>query len=190
MMKTKIILSLAFMFFTGLAFAQGNLPVNVSNSLINWTGHAEVGSYAPHGTLYFKSGSILVNKSEITSAILSIDMKSMKQENEHLLEHLKSDDFFDVEKYPFSTILIEKVVNGTAFGQLTIKNKTLPFQCRVNVGQGSSMITISGKVVIDRTKYGIIYNSGNFFSGLGDKAIRNTFDIDFKIEVPQPVKQS
>ena len=187
-MKTKIILSLALVLFAGMAYAQVNLPINVSNSVINWTGHAEVGSYAPQGTLYFKSGSISIDKGEITSGLLTLDMKSMKQENEHLLEHLKSDDFFDVEKFPTSTILIEKIVNGTAFGQLTVKNKTQSFQCPINIVQRSATITINGKAVIDRTKFGIIYNSGNFFSGLGDKAIRNTFDIEFKIEVTRPQK--
>ena len=88
-MKTKIILSLAIVLFAGMAYAQVNLPINVSISVINWTGHAEVGSYAPQGTLYFKSGSISIDKGEITSGLLTLDMKSMKQENEHLLEHLK-----------------------------------------------------------------------------------------------------
>jgi hypothetical protein len=33
-------------------------------------------------------------------------------------------------------------------------------------------------VVIDRTKYGIKYGSGDFFDDLGDRAILNDFDLD------------
>jgi polyisoprenoid-binding protein YceI len=166
---------------TNVLFAQSNLSVDVTKSIINWTGHADIGTYAPAGTLNVKDGSVHMNAGSITTASITIDMNSMKQDNEHLLEHLKSDDFFNVEKYPESTININRVSNGVAYGQLKIKDKTLPFQCPVLITTSAGPITITGKAVIDRTKFGIIYNSGNFFSGLGDKAIRNTFDIGFVI---------
>lgn len=181
-MKTNFIITAIFCLVAKSLFAQSNLIIDTKNSVINWTGHAELGTYAPAGTLNFKDESTIQTKDAIiTGALLVIDMKSMKQENENLLSHLKSEDFFDVEKYTLSTLKIERITNDIAYGHLTIKDKTLPFQCAVTVKKENNHYIISGNTTIDRTKFGIIYNSGNFFSGLGDKAIRNTFDINFKL---------
>ena len=49
----------------------------------------------------------------------------------------------------------------------------------------ASGIMVTSNIIIDRTSYGIIYNSGSFFSGLGDKAIRNTFDVSFTVITAQ-----
>ncbi len=180
-MKTIITLIATILISITRADAQTQFTVDTKTSIINWTGHAEVGSYAPAGTLNLASGSISLRDGKITSAALKIDMKSMQQSNTNLLNHLKSEDFFDVERFPFSELVINKVVNGVAYGQLTVKGKAAPFSCPVTVTQSEKQLTISGNTVIDRTKYGIIYNSGSFFSGLGDKAIRNTFDVSFTI---------
>ena len=180
-MKSRIILTAIFICIANVLFAQTTLSIDTKNSIINWTGHAEVGSYAPKGTLNVKEGVVKFNRRLITGGTLTVDMKSMSQENENLLAHLKSDDFFDVEKYPVSVLKIERISKNIAYGKLTMKNKTLPFECPITIKQEKDRFTITGSALIDRTQYGIIYNSGNFFSGLGDKAIRNTFEIEFRI---------
>lgn len=44
--------------------------------------------------------------------------------------------------------------------------------------------TYTGTLKIDRTKFGIVYNSENFFKDLvADKIINNEFDVTFKIIV-------
>ncbi len=182
-MKTNLIIIFIIFLLNNRLSAQTTFPVNTVNSIITWTGHAEVGSYAPAGTLKLKDGTVTVKEKQSIAAKITVDMGSMKQDNEHLLEHLKSSDFFDVLKYPVSTIKIDRVINGNAYGKLTIKNKTLPFQSPVTIDIKDGITTISGKTIVDRTKYGIIYNSGNFFSGLGDKAIKNTFDVAFNISL-------
>ncbi len=180
-MKNLIIIALCF--FAVTASAQKTQNIDAKNSMLNWTGHAEIGSYAPAGTLAFKSGQVKFKGDQISSAVLLVDMKSLAQQNNNLAEHLKSEDFFDVEKYPQSTIKINKIENGKAYGELTIKNKTLPVVCPVNISKSDGKTTITGTLVIDRTSYGITYNSGSFFSGLGDKAIRNTFEVSYKVVV-------
>ncbi len=181
MKKLTLTITTILLLSTSL-FAQNKLSIDLKKSTLIWTGHAEVGTYAPKGTLNIKEGSILQNKEfKIMGAVLLIDMKSMNQDNEHLLSHLKSEDFFDVEKYQTSTVKIEKISDGIAYGQLTIKGRTQAFQCPVTIKKENSHFVISGNTIIDRTKFGIIYNSGNFFTNLGDKAIRNTFDIEFNL---------
>lgn len=161
--------------------AQQKLNVDIEKSTINWTGHAEIGSYAPTGTINIKSGTVKLKKGEVVAAEIFIDMNTLKHENEDMTSHLKSEQFFDVKKFPLSVINIARIVNRKANGTLTIKNKTGSISVPVEIAKTSFGLTISGKTTIDRTKYGVIYNSTSFFSGLGDNAIRNKFDIDFKI---------
>lgn len=180
-MKTKfILLALACLSHT-LLFAQKNIAIDAKASTLTWTGHAEIGSYAPQGTLNFSSGTVSFKGETVVGADLAIDMKTMQQSNNDLVTHLKSADFFDVETYPVAAIKITRIAGGQAYGKLTIKNKTQPFSCPVAIVTANKQYTITGKTVIDRTKYGIIYNSGSFFSNLGDHAIRNTFEVEFKV---------
>lgn len=180
-MKAINIFTLILCLTENLLFAQDKLTLDCRSSMINWTGHAQIGTYAPAGTLNFKAGQATMNDGAIKSGFFVIDMKSMKQDNEHLLEHLKSSDFFDVESYPESTIRIDKISNNQAYGGLTIKGRSQPFNCLVTVRRENGRYIISGKAVIDRTAYGVTYNSDSFFTGLGDKAISNTFDVSFTL---------
>jgi polyisoprenoid-binding protein YceI len=108
-------------------------------------------------------------------------MNSMSQDNPDLLHHLKSSDFFDVEHFPAALIHIDRVANNTVFGSMTIKGKSAPIQSPIKISQSNGRFAISGKVTLDRTQYGIVYNSKSFFSGLGNQAIRNTFEVEFTL---------
>ena len=115
------------------------------------------------------------------NAHLVVDMNSMAQENTDLLHHLKSADFFDVEHYPTATIDLDHYTTQTVSGKLTIHGKSSPFQAPVQITPAGDHFIVTGKVNLDRTRYGIVYNSQSFFSGLGDKAIRNDFNVEFSI---------
>lgn len=157
------------------------LPVDEKASVLRWTGHAEVGSYAPSGTLRLKEGSLTFEAGRFAGARLLIQMDSLEQENADLAHHLKSEDFFDVAHYPTATIQIDRLISGQAYGSLMIRGKTTPVEIPVQVSQAGEHFQVAGKVTLDRTKYGITYNSTNFFSGLGNKAIRNSFEVEFVV---------
>lgn len=165
----------------GLAQGKLTLPVDTKASSLHWTGHAEVGSYAPAGTLRFREGQLAFAGECFLGARLLVDMSSMEQSNTDLVQHLLSADFFDVEHYPTAVIEIERFERGTVFGSLTIRGKATPFESPVRVSETGGQFSVSGKVSLDRTRYGIVYNSTSFFSGLGDKAIRNQFDVEFTV---------
>jgi len=167
---------------TAAAHAQ-SLPIDRTASSLSWTGHAEVGTYAPTGSLAVKGGEVVFRNGNFTAADLSIDMTSLSQSNTDLAHHLKSADFFDVDHFPTATVHIDKLENGIVFGTLTLKNKTAPFQSPVQIKADGQRFTITGHVQLDRTTYGIVYNSSSFFSGLGNKAIRNTFEVEFNLTV-------
>ena len=164
-----------------VAQVRQSLPIDQKASSLTWTGHAEVGTYAPSGSLSIREGHILLEKGSLLGAEVAIDMNSMTQSNPDLLHHLKSSDFFDVEHYPTAVIKVDRITNGIVFGSITIKGKSAPFQSPVKVAESDGHFVISGKVTLDRTQYGIIYNSTSFFSSLGNTAIRNTFEVEFSL---------
>ena len=165
------------------------LPIDTKATTLTWTGHAEVGTYAPSGTLAVTAGQVSVSGGRFTGALMTIDMKSLSQSNADLTHHLKSPDFFDVDHFPTSTLKLEQFdkTRSTVAGTLTVKGKSVPFTAPVTLAAAGSQFTVTGKVTLDRTAYGIVYNSSNFFSGLGDKAIRNTFEVEFKVVALGPL---
>ena len=104
--------------------------------------------------------------------------------NQKLVGHLKSDDFFGVEKYPTSSFEITsatKFSNGkaTVSGKLSIKGKTENISFDV-VKNGSAYIA---KVDVDRSKFDVRYGSDSFFDNLGDKVIDDIFTLDIKLQL-------
>jgi polyisoprenoid-binding protein YceI len=73
------------------------------------------------------------------------------------------------------------VNNDHVTGNLTIKGITHPVSFDANVSIAGDTLTATGKLVIDRTKYGIKFRSGNFFTNLGDTLIYNDFDLNVNI---------
>jgi polyisoprenoid-binding protein YceI len=96
--------------------------------------------------------------------------------------HLKSDDFFSVQKFPTSTFVISKIDSkgGDQYvvkGNLTIKGITneVEFPATIQIAKGQ--VSAQAKIVVDRTKFDIRYRSGNFFENLGDKVIDDNFEM-------------
>ena len=101
--------------------------------------------------------------------------------------HLKSDDFFGVEKYPTASFKITKVeANGTngkykVTGDITIKEttKSISFDTQL-VTEGDKVIAVSD-ITIDRSEFDVRYGSGSFFDNLGDKTIYDDFTLQVKL---------
>lgn len=170
--------------------------VVTEQSTVNWNGKKVVGEHS--GNIKLQDGELIVNGDQVTGGNLVIDMTSITntdltdaEQNGQLVGHLKSDDFFGVEKYPTATFKITSIspienatagaANYNVTGDLTIKDKTeqVSFPATITVNNG--VATAKADVTIDRTKYDIRYGSSNFFEGLGDKAINNDFTVSFDV---------
>ena len=187
--KLAVVLALV-LWAVAPAFAQ-SFQVNKDESSIKWTGKKVTGSH--HGTIAIKSGNLEVKNHQLAGGNLVVDMTSIKdldltdpEWNKKLIGHLSSDDFFGVEKYPVSRLVIKKVEpKGDSLyhisGDLTIKGITQPVEFDSNIAISGNKLEASGTVPVDRTKYGIKYGSGSFFSNLGDKMIDDIFTLDFSL---------
>ena len=119
------------------------------------------------------AGSFVVDMTSITNTDLKDD-----DSNQKLVGHLKSDDFFGVEKYPTATFDLKestKFSNGkaTVSGEITIKGKKENISFEVE----RSGKEYSATVDIDRSKFDVRYGSKKFFDNLGDRAINDIFTL-------------
>ena len=165
-------------------------------STLGWEGKAV--THGHNGTMQFTDGSLLVKGSSIVGGTVTVNMKTMvatdikdAESQGKFVGHMSSDDFFGVEKFPTSIFKIVSVTpikgavanadNVTIAGDLTIKGVTQRISFPAKAGVKDGVAAASGKVTIDRTKFGLKYGSKSFFDTLGDKAIYDTFDLTFNV---------
>jgi len=91
-----------------------------------------------------------------------IDMASTFSDAEKLTGHLKSPDFFDVEKYPQSTFDVTEIKAGdngtyTVAGNFTLHGVTKNISFPATVTQGTDTVTIKAEFDIKRKDFGIVY---------------------------------
>jgi len=195
MNRIGIILLLSFI-TVPVMNAQQKYVANTGASTINWEGQKIIGSNHA-GTINLKSGWLQVNGNAITGGNFVIDMNSIRNNDlkddaskERLVGHLKSDDFFGVEKYPVSNLVItggSEFTDNTAKvrGNLTIKDATHPVEFTVSVKKTGGSLVYTAQIAFDRSLYEVRYGSGKFFSNLGDNAIKDEILLDVKLVVSE-----
>lgn len=90
----------------------------------------------------------------------SIDTKTINTGNESRDNHLKSDSYFDAEKYPEITVksISFKHKSGSDYigtFNLTIKDKTNPVEIPFTYTENSGTASFKGTLKIKRTDYGV-----------------------------------
>ena len=151
-------------------------------STLAWTGHAEAGNWAPQGTIRLREGTLVAEGLAVRAARLVVDMASIAHEQAQLAEHLRGPDFFDAVKFPTAVFELREFKNGQASGTLTLKGIRRPvaFPVAVEAVPGGGL-RLRGTATLDRTAFGINYNSSAFFQNLGSYAIRNDFQVAFDV---------
>jgi len=183
-----------FLLFAGLLLllnsmnAQQKLTADAGKTKLEWLGEKVTGKH--DGVISLQSGWLVWKDNKIQSGEFVIDMTSMTSfENlDKLLGHLKSDDFFGVEKYPTAKLVITESTafdKGTATvkGNLTIKGVTNPVEFKAAYQKKDDGSWFFANIVIDRTKYNVRFGSGSFFDNLGDKTIYDEFKLKVSLLV-------
>lgn len=187
MKRTSLIVLITVLLIFPLS-AQKKHTADPTATQITWTGKKLGKEHV--GTIGLKEGYISIDKNAITGGEFLVDMTSIKNTdiedekmNGMLIGHLKSDDFFGVEKYPAAKLVLtgsSKFVNGTATvkGNMTIKGATNPVEFTVQEAATGGVKTYKALITVDRTQYDVKYGSGKFFTDLGDKAISDEFTLE------------
>jgi polyisoprenoid-binding protein YceI len=194
----KLILALSLVVsMLQLGFAnEASYKVDVDQSKLEWHGKKVTGEH--NGLINIKSGSLQFKDDMLAGGEFEIDMKSIvnldlesEEWNTKLVNHLKSDDFFSVEKFPTAMFKITEAksykdeksnANYWIKGDLTVKGKTNPLEFAAKVDKSEEGVSASATMVVDRSKYDVRYGSGSFFEGLGDKLIYDDFDMKVSLQ--------
>lgn len=175
--------------------AVNNLTVDPANSSLNWTAKKFGGQH--NGTVKLAKGTLSVNGKKLVGGSFTMDMTSITDVditnadfNKKLTDHLRSEDFFSVEKNPTSTFKITKATpianakageaNYNITGDLTIKGISNAVSFPATVKLNGNNAEAVAKIEIDRTKYDIKYRSA-LLGTAADKIIDDTFTIDVKL---------
>src|SRR6187402_2908472 len=157
--------------------------IDVSKSIIKWEGKKITGEH--EGTVNFKDGYLVFKNKKLTGGSFTADMKTLSNtdqtgESKTKLEgHLRSEDFFSIDKNPTSTLVFKSIAskgNNSYLinADLTIKGITNSIQFDLVVTPHKA----TAEFEINRTKYDIKYGSGSYFDDLGDKTIYDDFELN------------
>lgn len=172
-MKSTILLSAILAFSISMQAEE----IDLSKSSFNWRASKITGDFHT-GPIKMSKALMKDGKGEFVADLQSIGETTLQGEwKTKFLTHIKSEDFFNVKKYPTAKLKVEKIDNGFMYGKLSIKDKTHD----VSVAFNKKDKTYTGVLGFDRTKFNMIYGSGNFFKNLGDKVISDTVTLEFKI---------
>lgn len=168
--------------------AQGRLTADAEKTTLLWLGEKVTGEHS--GTIKLKDGWLNWQDNRIVSGEFRVDMATIKDvDGSSKLEgHLKSDDFFGTDKFPFSKLVItgsDSFEKGTASvrGNLTIRDVTNPVEFKATVQKKDDGTWFYTNITIDRSKYNIRFGSGSFFDNLGDRLIYDEFKLRINLLV-------
>ena len=197
----KIIFLITLSVFTLFAIATkphtDHVRVDSEKSTVKWKGSKITEGH--DGFIKIQEGVLMIEHGTLVGGSISIDMNTITNsdiESEKykakLEGHLKSDDFFYVEKFPISTLKIREAIKTavpggdlrssyTIVADLTIKGitHTIDFVADVNINKLEFSAT--AKIKIDRTQWDIKYHSGNYVKDLGDKLILDEIEFDISL---------
>ena len=164
--------------------AEQTLTVDTANSDVKWTAYHKGGLNPRFGTTQttgvfsvengnLVSGSLITDISSLTTDPKSVDPAITDGKTSSDLDmHLKSADFFDVDKYPsvkFDITKVEDLPAGTVSkvegankqvsGNLTIKDKAVNVTFPAKVDVTDSKINLVSKFTINRQDWGLAYGA-------------------------------
>jgi len=176
---------------------EGTFPIDLAESPVEWLGRNLINKH--WGTIPLKSGELHFSDGRLSGGEFVLNMPAMEctdlaghELHDVLIGHLKSDDFFDTDRYPEARLVIESsepIENREAGeqnlrvqGSLTLCGETRPLSFEAAAG-----FTDEGKpaaqtaFAIDRTEWNVIYGSGKFFKRLAGHLVNDLIELQIRI---------
>jgi len=127
------------------------IPIDTTKSAFEFEGFAPGKSHV--GTFENWTGTLTILDGKIISAKGTIDPASVKTDSAGVDRHLKTDDFFDVAKYPEITIVSKTIGDGNVVADLTFRGVTKEINFPANITSNS----IAAEFALDTTPFAFKY---------------------------------
>ena len=176
-----------------MAVAEDVVAVEASN-IIEWTGRKVGGAHM--GGLTISESTIKVEEG-VVSGNITIDMNSITctdieagEDNDKMIGHLRSADFFDIDAAPTASFIItsstkdeenENYYNIT--GDLTIKGITNAIEFPAMIVNEDGKTLIEASFAFDRTDFGIEYGSKSIIGKLAGKFIYDEIELKMNVKL-------
>lgn len=161
--------------------------IDLRKSTVHWKGTKMRGTGKHEGEIEFIEGYFVTENNQLKGGSFTIDMSTISVTDipqhepvprKRLNDHLKSLDFFDVEKFPtsqFNITNVKKITSDSLMisGNLTLKDITKNIEFGANY-KGKLFTT---KFTLDRFKWNIAYEGNLADKTLVDKDIELTIDL-------------
>ncbi|MBO9566858.1 MAG: YceI family protein [Niastella sp.] len=167
----------------------------IRESFVNWKGTHAMGKNGHQGyikplagTLAFDtSGAIVGGYFELDMNTITLTDKNDTSSDNGVVSHLKDPDFFDVKKFPRGTFQLTKAIKTSSdsayyiTGQLTLRAITQEVHFPATIVRRGEDIVAAASVTIDRTKWGITYQSGSILGALKDELIEDKVPVSLDL---------
>ncbi len=167
---------------------EATYTIDTAASTVVWTGSKPIGS-SESGTINLAEGQMIFTGNQLMSGSFTIDMTTITPTDlsggmaDRLAGHLNSDEFFGVETYPTSMLVLKSAEPTDVDNQylvtadLTIKETTEEITFLTDVTVDDSTLNATANIVFDRAKFDVQYGSGSFFDNLGDDLISDEVEM-------------
>ncbi|WP_421774373.1 YceI family protein [Gracilimonas sp.] len=172
------------------------LNVDTGQSVVKWKGTEMRGSDSHEGILKLREGRLELKNGLLEGGYFIADMHSITVTDipesdpvprRYLTEHLESEDFFYVEKYPIAGFEITKTreLEGDRVritGNLSIRDVTRAVEFIAEKIQTSEAMMYKASFIIDRFEYNISYQ-GSYWKRITSLIDNNFVDAEILISV-------
>jgi polyisoprenoid-binding protein YceI len=177
--------------------------VDAEQSVVEWTGRNINNRH--YGRIAISGGEVVLTNGLPVSGSFVLDMTTITNldlQDEGwrgmLHRHLKSEDFFDVERYPTATFELRGAAaiagatpgtpNVEIAGSLAIKETTRPVCFPAMVApQQDGTLKAQAALDIDRTLWNVCYGSGKLYERLGMHLVNDLISIELFIVAGEAV---
>jgi polyisoprenoid-binding protein YceI len=166
------------------------VAINAQNAKIEFIGAKVTGKHDGGFRNFSGSISLAPTGPQASRITLDIDMTSIWADNEKLTGHLKSPDFFEVEKYPKATFTSTQIVpapeGGSKYvvtGNLEMHGvtKAITFPATIDIAPGQ--VTANAEFALNRKDFNVSY------PGMPDDLIRDDVLLKLAVNAPRPAAQ-
>lgn len=172
----------------------GSYRIDPSASVLEWTGRNFTNRH--YGRIPFIDGEIMIVNKQLQQGEITLDMTAItnldlqdESYRQMLISHLKSDDFFAVDRFPVAAIKFsgwQPITSASpgrpdhmVQGELTIKGTTRQIAFPVAIlPQEDGGLKAQTAFDFDRTDWNINYGSGRLFEHLGMHLVHDRIDIE------------
>jgi polyisoprenoid-binding protein YceI len=148
---------------TGAPASGTAMAIDTAHSKVSWIA-AKV-TRVHNGGFHSFNGAVTVDAGAVTGVKINVDAASIYTDDESLVKHLKSDDFFGITKFPtatFEATKFEKIdtMKGATHlvtGNLTMHGVTHGVTFPAAIAVTADSVTAKADFKINRKDWGIVY---------------------------------